>query len=87
MVDKFAEQIAIDKNLSHDALVLTKPEPRARYDMILALRAAARVMAGEPLPSPEAVAQTDLQWERDVQNAIMRIKFEEDYNKRPAALQ
>lgn len=66
---------------------MTRPENKFRYDGILALRAAARVMAGEPLQPPEVYAQTDLEWESEVMKAVTRIRFEEDYNKRPQHLQ
>lgn len=68
-------------------MVLTRPDPIFRYDGVLALRAAARVMAGEPMPSPEQVAATDLEWERDVMAAIQRIRFHEDYALRPMQMQ
>lgn len=66
---------------------MEKPEPRGRYDFFLALRAAARVMMGEPMPSPEQVAATDIQWENDVARAIQRIRYEEDYPLRPKMMQ
>jgi hypothetical protein len=87
MVNKFAQQIAEDKNANREALVMTRPPDQFKYDGILALRAAARLMAGEPLPSPEQVAETNLEWESEVMKAVQRIKFEEDYSKRPAFLQ
>jgi hypothetical protein len=66
---------------------MTRPPDKFRYDAILGLRAAARVMAGEPMPTPEQVAETPVDWENEVMQHIERIRFEEDYSKRPSYLQ
>jgi hypothetical protein len=67
---------------------MDRPDMVARYDMILALRAAARVKAGEPLPSPEEVAATDPDWEDSVFRFAMHLlNFYIDYDKRPTYMQ
>jgi hypothetical protein len=66
---------------------MTRPPDQFKYDGILALRAAARLMAGEPLQPPDVYAETDLEWESEVMKAVQRIRFEEDYEKRPSYLQ
>ena len=66
-------------------LVMERPEQRYYYDATLALRAAAHYMNTGKLLSPEEAADIDLKWERDVFiTAMHSIRFEIDYDKRPA---
>lgn len=56
-----------------------KEPPNSFWDEDLVTRAAMRVLAGEPMPLPDQVADMPSLWETDVNRQVMAVRRQQAY--------